>query len=98
MEKEVGGAFLNDILRDKDEAFVISFDVNVDLLQDFTNDKRRLKAALNKTKSMPDQRRRHPRDGRRTCPTSNPRGTLLYDAVYLSARTTSLPTKSAAKP
>ena len=39
MEKEVGGAFLNEILRDKDEAFVISFDVNVDLLQDFTNDK-----------------------------------------------------------
>src|SRR5690242_12452203 len=26
MEKEVGGAFLNDILRDKDEAFVIAFD------------------------------------------------------------------------
>src|ERR1700687_2038734 len=45
MEKEVGGAFLNDILRDKDEAFVIDFDVNVDLLQDFTNDVRRLKAA-----------------------------------------------------
>ena len=44
MEKEVGGAFLNDILRDKDEAFVIAFDVNVDLLQDFTNDVRRLKA------------------------------------------------------
>ena len=50
MEKEVGGAFLNDILRDKDEAFVIAFDVNVDLLQDFTNDVRRLKAALNKAK------------------------------------------------
>src|SRR5579864_7579190 len=26
MEKEVGGAFLNDILREKDEAFVIDFD------------------------------------------------------------------------
>src|SRR5689334_3722634 len=50
MEKEVGGAFLNNILRDKDEAFVIDFDVNVDLLQDFTNDIHRLKAALEKAK------------------------------------------------
>jgi len=50
MEKEVGGAFLSDILRPKDEAFVIGFDVNVDLLQDFTSDVRRLKAGLNKAK------------------------------------------------
>ncbi len=35
MEKEVGGDFLSQILREKDLAFVISFDVNVDLLQDF---------------------------------------------------------------
>ncbi len=32
MEKEVGGAFLRQILTDKDEAFVISFDITVDLL------------------------------------------------------------------
>jgi VWFA-related protein len=86
MEKEVGGAFLNQILRDKDEAFVIDFDVNVDLLQDFTNDVRRLKAALNKVRintgggggSLPGL-------GGGPIPTSNPRGTLLYDAVYLAA-------------
>src|ERR671922_2418647 len=46
MEKEVGGDFLSQILREKDLAFVISFDVNVDLLQDFTNSVRSLKAAL----------------------------------------------------
>src|SRR5690348_16570102 len=40
LEKEVGSAFLREVLRDKDLAFVISFDVNVDLLQDFTNDAR----------------------------------------------------------
>ena len=86
MEKEVGGAFLSQILRDKDEAFVIDFDVNVDLLQDFTNDVHRLKAALNKAKvntgggggSLPGL-------GGGPVPTSNPRGTLLYDAVYLAA-------------
>src|SRR5581483_6568832 len=50
MEKEVGGAFLKQILTDKDEAFVISFDITVDLLQDFTRDTRRLQAALNKAK------------------------------------------------
>src|ERR1700747_496123 len=85
-EKEVGGAFLNDILRPKDEAFVIGFDVNVDLLQDFTNDVHRLKAALNKAKvntgggggSLPGL-------GGGPIPTSTPRGTLLYDAVYLAA-------------
>jgi hypothetical protein len=42
MEKEVGGAFLKQILTDKDEAFVISFDITVDLLQDFTRDTHRL--------------------------------------------------------
>src|SRR6266480_5194043 len=47
MEKEVGGAFLSEILREKDLAFVLSFDVNVDLLQDFTNSVSRLKTALN---------------------------------------------------
>jgi VWFA-related protein len=85
MEKEVGGAFLNDILREKDEAFVIDFDVNVDLLQDFTNDVRRLKAALNKAKINTGGGGGIPGMGGGPVPTSNPRGTLLYDAVYLAA-------------
>ena len=37
MEKEVGANFLGEILRPKDMAFVISFDVDSNLLQDFTN-------------------------------------------------------------
>ena len=37
IEKEVGAQFLQRLLRKEDEAFLISFDVNVDLLQDFTN-------------------------------------------------------------
>ncbi len=47
MEKEVGANFLSEILRPKDEAFVISFDVDTNLLQDFTNSSRRLRDALN---------------------------------------------------
>src|SRR5262252_9212559 len=50
MEKQVGGAFLKQILTDKDEAYVMSFDISVDLLQDFTRDTHRLQAALNKAK------------------------------------------------
>src|SRR5579872_7495279 len=50
MEKEVGASFLKEVLRPKDEAFVISFDVNVDLLQDFTNSTSMLRTALNQAK------------------------------------------------
>jgi len=87
MEKEVGGAFLNDILREKDEAFLIGFDVNVDLLQDFTNDVHRLKAAMNKTRINTGGGGGTiiPGGGGNPVPTGPPRGTLLYDAVYLAA-------------
>ena len=86
MEKQVGGAFLNDILRKNDEAFVIGFDVNVDLLQDFTNDVRRLKAGLERAKiNTGGGGGTLPGLGGGPVPTGNPRGTLLYDAVYLAA-------------
>jgi VWFA-related protein len=89
MEKEIGGSFLAQILREKDLAFVLSFDVNVDLLQDFTNSTHLLKTALNSARinngggfgggaGIPGQ-------GGGPVPTSNPRGTLLYDAVYLAS-------------
>ena len=86
MEKEVGGAFLRQILSDKDEAFVISFDITVDLLQDFTRDTHRLQAALNKAKVNVDYTSGGiPGMGGGPVPTRNAPGTLLYDAVYLSA-------------
>jgi VWFA-related protein len=86
MEKEVGGAFLSDVLREKDEAFVIEFDVNVDLLQDFTNDLHRLKAALNSAKvNTGGGGGTLPGLGGGPIPTGTPRGTVLYDAVYLAA-------------
>jgi VWFA-related protein len=87
LEKEVGAAFLREVLREKDLAFVISFDVNVDLLQDFTNDSRELRAGLNRARinsgggggSLPGL-------GGGPFPTANaPKGTLLYDAIYLAS-------------
>jgi VWFA-related protein len=86
MEKEVGGAFLKQILTDKDEAYVISFDISVDLLQDFTRDVHRLQSALNKAKVNVDYSSGGiPGMGGGPVPTQNAPGTLLFDAVYLSA-------------
>ncbi|HVN17692.1 MAG TPA: VWA domain-containing protein [Dongiaceae bacterium] len=86
MEKEVGGAFLRQILTDKDEAYVMSFDITVDLLQDFTRDTHRLQAALNKAKVNVDYTSGGiPGMGGGPVPTHNAPGTLLYDAVYLSS-------------
>lgn len=89
MEKQVGGAFLSQILREKDLAFVMSFDVTVDLLQDFTASVSRLKSALNSAKinsgggggcgGVPGMG-----GGPVPC-TGSPKGTLLYDAVYLAS-------------
>jgi VWFA-related protein len=87
-EKEVGGIFLRDVLRDKDLAFVLSFDVNVELLQDFTNSTRRLQAALDKAKinAGTGMAMSIPGIGSGPVPTANaPRGTLLFDAVYLAS-------------
>jgi VWFA-related protein len=87
MEKEVGASFLKNILREKDEAFVISFDVDVDLLQDFTNSTRLLTTALNSAKiNTGGGGGTLPGLGGGPLPSSiDPRGTLLYDAVYLAA-------------
>ncbi|PSH03130.1 MAG: VWA domain-containing protein [Acidobacteria bacterium] len=88
MEKEVGAAFLRDVLTPKDLAFVISFDITVDLLQDYTTDTALLRRAMEKTRIN---------DGggggaggiagagQGTIPVLRPKGTLLYDAVYLAS-------------
>jgi len=88
MEKQVGGEFLEQILRDKDLAFVIDFDVNVSLLQDFTNSVHALKVALNSAtiNTAGGSGGGIPGLGGGTVPTQgSPRGTLLYDAVYLAS-------------
>src|ERR1700744_1989016 len=47
MEQQTGSAFLKRILRSKDEAFLVSFDVQVSLLQDYTSSARQLEKAIN---------------------------------------------------
>ncbi len=48
LEQESGATFLRDVLTPKDEAFLISFDINVDLLADYTNRASDIKRALDK--------------------------------------------------
>lgn len=87
LEQQAGTAFLNRILRSKDEAFLISFDVNVDLLADYTNNPRALERAMDKAQiNVGTGGGGVPGIGQGPMPTSStPRGTLLYDAVYLAA-------------
>src|ERR1700678_4437696 len=89
MEKEVGGSFLESILRPKDEAFVISFDVDITLLQDFTNSVGRLRHALNEAKintgGVSCSGGPVGPQGPVPCSSTGPRGTALYDAVYLAS-------------
>jgi VWFA-related protein len=88
MEKQVGGAFLQDILTDKDVAFVLSFDVSVDLLHDFTSNARALKAALNTAKINTGGADCSGVPGMGGGPVpciGKQKGTLLYDAVSLAS-------------
>ena len=88
MEKEVGGAFLRQILSDKDLAYVMDFDVQAELIQDYTRDVHRLQAALNKVKinsGFSSGASGIPGLGQGPVPVQNAPGTVLYDAVYLSS-------------
>jgi VWFA-related protein len=79
LEQQSGAEFLKDVLTPKDEAFLISFDINVDLLSDYTNNPRELKRAIDKA-TINTGAGTGSVTGNGTA-----RGTLLYDAVYLAA-------------
>jgi VWFA-related protein len=89
MEKEVGGSFLESTLRAKDEAFVISFGADIELEQDFTSSVSRLKHALNETKmnsaAVTCSGGPIGPQGPIPCSSTGPRGTALYDAVFLAS-------------
>lgn len=88
MEKEVGAAFLRDVLTPKDLAFLINFDISVDLLQDFTSDTARLRRAMEQTRINDGGGSGSggiAGAGQGTIPVLRPKGTLLYDAVFLAA-------------
>jgi VWFA-related protein len=79
LEQESGAEFLKDVLTPKDEAFLISFDINVNLLADYTNSPREIKRSIDSAEIN---------TGAGTGSVTgngSARGTLLFDAVYLAA-------------
>ena len=72
-ERQAGYQFFEQILeREEDRAFVLGFDVDVELLEDLTHSRQRLKKAL----------------GDLQVPTAPGRagiGTVLFDSIFLSA-------------
>jgi VWFA-related protein len=79
-EQEAAKKFLRSVLQHSDQAFVMNFDADVKLLQDFTNEPRNLARAIDaaeinsKGRSILDESSE---------PTKG--GTHLYDAVYLAS-------------
>ncbi len=88
-EQEAGNRFLAQVLKPNDEAFLLTFDVNVDLMQDITGDLHLLTRGMNKAEintAGGNGAAGTPGAGGGTVPTiGKPKGTLLYDAVYLAA-------------
>ena len=81
-EQKAASAFLRRILRPTDEAFLISFDVTVDLLADWTSNPDDLKRALDAAQINSSSGNY----ANGTLPSiTKPKGTLLYDAVYLAS-------------
>jgi len=78
-----GSRFLRRVLRKGDEAMVISFDTDVDLLSDFTDDRSILDRAINKARiNTPGGGYIAGNPG--PVPSGNMVGTALYDAIYLA--------------
>jgi VWFA-related protein len=86
VEKHAAGEFFTQVLRPKDMAFAIAFGTDAELLQDSTNSVPLLKRSLDSLKvSAAPYAGVFGNPG--PVPTaSQPRGTILYDAVYLAAQ------------
>ncbi|MFZ0963140.1 MAG: VWA domain-containing protein [Terriglobia bacterium] len=81
VEQTEAESFLREVMRPKDLTFVLHFDVEVELLQDFTSDLHRLDKAIDETEINGGGVRTTG-----TFPSGDSGGaTHLYDAVYLSA-------------
>ena len=82
IEQNAASAFFTQVLRKKDEAFLISFGEESELLQDYTSSPRLLQEGLKGLRVSSGVSGLGPGP----VPTAGgPRGTVLYDAVYLAA-------------
>jgi len=82
IERDAATQFFSQVLRKKDEAFLISFGEEAELLQDYTSSTRLLTEGLNHLRVSSGVGGFGPGP----VPTAGqPRGTVLYDAIYLAA-------------
>ena len=82
IERSAASQFFRDVLRKKDLAFLISFGEENELLQDYTGSARLLTEGLSQLRVSSGVGGIHPGP----VPTmGGPRGTVLYDAIYLAA-------------
>ena len=84
-EQEAATRFLNRVLRKGDEAMVISFDVDVDLLSDFTEDRAQLDRAIRSARiNAPMVSMTNPGPLPPESRTRGLRGTAFYDAIWVA--------------
>lgn len=81
--QEAGSRFLDRVLRKGDEALVMSFDTDADLLSDFTDDRALLDRAVHRARvNVPGGGMIAGNPG--PIGNQNTPGTVLYDAIYLA--------------
>src|ERR1700688_3797869 len=88
-ERNASRSFLDQIMvKEKDKAFLIHFDREVELLQDLTSSREKLQSALELLKTPSDRERSNDPndpDNSKSGPGAQHGGTQLYDAVYLAS-------------
>jgi VWFA-related protein len=84
-EKDATSKFIDQVVReDKDQAFLIKFDSEAELMQDLTPSRKKLQAALNDVEGTPRQlQRRDPNSS--SSGGGGHAGTVLYDSVLLAS-------------
>lgn len=81
-ERNASYSFLDQMMREKDQAFIIHFDREVELLQDLTSSHKKLQSALDHLDEPSFSNGGGNSGGRRGYGGG---GTLLYDAIYLAS-------------
>jgi VWFA-related protein len=81
-EKDAGSRFVREVMHHKDEAIVMTFDTDVNLLADFTEDPDVLARAIHRAQINVDATGVGGTGG--TIPQRGGGGTNLYDAIYLA--------------
>jgi len=85
VERRASARFFERVLRPKDMAFLISFGVDAELLQDYTSSPVLLAKALDRLRLNAGVSGMSPTGSPVPLP-GGPRGTVLYDAVWLACR------------